>query len=151
MKQAIRLVGIGHDSAGDDAVGIRVLREVAKKSWSTSLKLHMTSDPLRLLEWMEGCGRMILVDALSVEGRPGTVRRIFPEELVLGRVHGLSSHGIDVTQALQLGANLHGSKAGSGVEIIAITINTPCARSFELSPEVAAAIPSMVELIKTLV
>jgi hydrogenase maturation protease len=151
MEETIRLVGIGQPAAGDDGVGIAVVRAVGEHSWSKKLEIHETSDPLRLFEWMHQRCRIILVDAVIGKGQRGAVAWLSLEDLAGGSVYPVSSHGINVAQVLELGRVLAPRPAKPRISIIAVTIHVPSGQSYGLSSEVAAAVPKAVDLIRNFV
>jgi hydrogenase maturation protease len=151
MSERIRLVGIGQPAAGDDGVGIAVVREVAKQPWSYRLAIHETNDPLRLIDWLDTGCRMILVDAVVGNGRCGTIARLGPDDLAGGSAHPVSSHGLNVAQVIELSNVITKSMHRPKIDIIAVTIQEPFGASTGLSSHVAAAVPKAVALVQELV
>lgn len=152
MKSSgIHVIGIGQPAAGDDSIGIAIVREIAGQPWSENLQIHEVTDPLRLIDMMDPECRMILVDAVVGNGKYGTVTRLDPEDLEGGSVQPVSSHGSNVAQAITLARTLALTPAMPEISIVAVTIHPPSYYSYQLSPDVVAAVPDAVALVQKLV
>jgi len=103
------VLGVGTEHRGDDAVGLRVaerLRSSGPPSGTTVLTL--STDGTRLIDAWDGAGLVVVVDALSSGGRPGTVERIEVGAAPLPSSTRLSStHGLSLAEAVALGQSLH--------------------------------------------
>ena len=139
------VVGIGNRWASDDGVGPEVVRrlqdEVPPDRPVTFATLPQAD--LALLELMDRCDRLILVDAVVSGAPPGTVHRErWRPGLLEGRgVERASSHGLGLREVLALAASLGRLPAQVGLWGVEIVSTAP---GEGLSPAVAAALPAIV-------
>lgn len=131
---AAAVLGLGQDMGGDDAVGLHVVRALRRRG----LAAREVADASALLALLEEGRRVVLVDAVVGGGAPGTVLRLDSGSLRTD-VTPLSSHGVGVAEALELGRTLYGDEAVARVTIVAIVIDPAKTRGEGLSAEVAAA------------
>jgi hydrogenase maturation protease len=102
---SLRIVGIGSD-AGDDRLGWLALAALRDVPMPADTELHCIAAPAtELLPLLMGARRVILVDAVASDARPGSLVRCHPRDLE--RATGeVSSHGLSVDTALDLAAAL---------------------------------------------
>ena len=113
----VRVIGVGNPEAGDDAVGLVVVR--AARAELEALPASMSSRPGRGCMWWtcSTCAQaVVVVDAVRAPhgGRPpGTIVRAEagPGGLPAEIGSSLSSHGFGVAEALGLAAALDGAPA----------------------------------------
>lgn len=146
MKTCV--VGLGQRVAGDDGVGLRVLEALREARLPPGVKLHEARDATELVELVGEVDELILVDAV-IDVTPGAVLRLDVEQLDARAASAVSSHGMSVGGALELGRTLAGKVAD--VSVVAIGIEAPSAYSTELSAEVSAAIPQATSAVLKLV
>lgn len=139
VRGPVRVVGVGGRAAGDDAVGLAVLDELARRSLGAGVELHAVADPSDLVPLLEGASRVVIVDAALDPGGAGRVRVLGEASLAGADARPVSSHGVSVAQALALARTLDPGP-GPRVELVAIGVETRT-RAIELSPEVARAVP----------
>lgn len=149
MPSRVLFVGVGSPH-GDDRIGWLVADEL--RQWAASETpagnspaIRKASSPADLLDWLEDVDRLVVCDACSANGSPGTSTRwVWPEPSVR-RAHAAGTHQLSLVDALDLATSLHrlpeevilwGVQAGS-VE-----------PQDELSHSVAAALPALVERIR---
>jgi hydrogenase maturation protease len=130
----IRVVGLGQPAAGDDAVGIEVVRAVGAAAGVQILEL---SDAAALVELLDG-QPMLVVDAIVGAGPPGTVVEPSVDELV--GVCAVSTHGIGLVEAVGLARALQGEGCAAGLAVVGVSIEAPRSLGYGLSEPVAAAI-----------
>lgn len=144
----VRVVALGQSSAGDDGVGLRVLERLSADP-PAGVELHGVADTAQLVDLILGADHLVIVDAATGAGPAGSVH-VF-DGASLGEIpqRSLSSHGMSVSQALELGRALGGGSA-SEVHVVAIAIEPPSGFSSELCPAVAAAVPVALERVRRL-
>ena len=134
---ADRVLGVGSPH-GDDAAGWRVV-EMLRRRPGLSAQLAIVEPP-QLLDHLQGCRRLILVDACRADRTPGTLIRLqWPDELLRSQ-RRQSSHGLDVGDALALAETLGWLPPQVvfwGVEV------SRCQPGEDLSPEVRLALPEL--------
>jgi len=135
---SLLIVALGQPAAGDDGVGGRVLgalREASHPSW---VSLATVSDASALIPLLENARRVVIVDAL-VGVEPGSVALLAPEELARLAPSALSSHGLSVTQVLELSRALAAGNAPE-IRILGIGIRPPDRYTNQLSVELRRAV-----------
>jgi hydrogenase maturation protease len=145
MKK-ILIYGIGNPYRCDDAVGIRVAEQLAKKIKHSNIDVKSGSiDGVAILDEITGYDRVIFIDSVKTEkGIPGTIYKIDPNSFTSS--HSFSSHGIDFVTALQFGKKLD-LKIPERTDIYAVEIKDNTSFSEECTPKVAASIPELVQAI----
>lgn len=144
-----RVIGLGQAAAGDDGVGAAVVAELGRRELPAGTELCRLSDPSALVAWLETDGLVILVDAV-LEAPAGRVLELTPDDLAACAPGRVSSHGIGVSQAIELAGVLHDVAGSPTIRIVAVTIDRPTHYRHGLSAEVAAAVPVAVERVRVL-
>ena len=139
------IVGMGHPAAGDDAVGLWVARALAAQGYAARESLDATL----LLSLLEHGERVILVDAVVADVPEGSVMHVRPEALARAAWSPVSSHGLSVAQAIELGRRLY-PEACEQLEIVAIAIARPQVQTTTLSAPVRAAVDDACALVRRL-
>jgi hydrogenase maturation protease len=146
-QPALKIIGVGNEWRGDDAVGLLVVRHL-KETPRTQVEIAETRGTVAAVQdaWKDAAG-VIVVDAVVSGGPPGAIYRFdahgagMPVELS----RSVSSHGWGVAEAVALGRlfqELPPFLIIYGIE----------GKNFSpgqgVSPEVAAAIPEAARRIK---
>jgi hydrogenase maturation protease len=107
-KKPFVVLGLGNVLLGDEGVGVRVteaLMEQALPSWVEVISGGVAGH--RLLDWLEGVRKAVIVDATLMCKPPGTVVRFRPEEVTSRRAPTrLSLHEGDLLGTLKLAESL---------------------------------------------
>ena len=139
----LAVLGLGNTLLGDDAVGPRVVTELAAEhDFPAHVQvLDLGTPGLDLTPYLLDVDAVLFVDAVRLGARPGTVRLLPREDILDARLSPrVSPHDPGVQQALQiveLQRDLHLDAAVLGVEPHDLTLGAP------LSPPVAAAVPAL--------
>jgi len=145
MKPVL-VLGLGNPLQQDDGVGIRVVAELERRELPPHVEVMDGGTPgVGLINLMEGRARVVIVDAAEMGRRPGEVVRFRAEDVKLtGSSARFSLHRSGVADALALADALKLSLP----EIVVYGVQ-PARVGWgeELSAEVAAAIPGLVETI----
>lgn len=147
MVGSTLIVGIGSPH-GDDQLGWRLADQLAdalsRESLPREIEVRLARSPSKLSDWLAGVTRLIVCDACHGLGQPGDWRRFeWPtDDLALLKTTG--SHDLSLPDVLRLADQL--GRLPPDVVIWAIEAKeaTP---GQPLSPEVATAIPRVVEQI----
>jgi hydrogenase maturation protease len=153
---SVLVLGLGNPILGDDGVGWKVAMEVAAQiSASTQLAdVEFASvGGLGLMERMLGYDQVILIDSIDTGSSPEGAVYVFKLEDLpnpsLG--HTASAHDSSLVTALQAARQLNADVPGR-VDIVAVETHPSLDFSEELSPAIAAAVPSatrkVLELLK---
>jgi hydrogenase maturation protease len=146
-----RIIGLGQQAAGDDAVGLAVLdwlrtRRAASDRLLEEVELMVAAEASALVPLLETPAEVVVVDAM-LDLPPGEVREFAPEDLARGGPQPLSSHGVGVGQAIALARLLAPETVSPSIRIVAVTVMRPERYEHGLSPVVAAAVPRAAERI----
>lgn len=140
MSTLARVIGLGHELAGDDGVGPAVLRALAASGLPAGVELYLAAEPTALIPLLDTRRPVVLVDAL-VGARPGAVLALTPEEVELQALTPLSTHGVGVMQAIALARTLDPAAVTPHLRLVGVGIDPPAGPAGGLSPPVAAAVP----------
>jgi len=132
----LRVVCVGNDMRGDDAVGLVVARHLRELVPEADVIEH-SGEPADLLEALgDGAEAVVLVDAVSSGAPPGEIHRIDASEVALPFAASASTHGLGLAETIELGRALGclpPQLLVYGIEGRAFELGAP------LSPEVARA------------
>jgi hydrogenase maturation protease len=141
LPPPVRVVGIG-SPAGDDALGWEaVARLEGLLRPARGVELYRADSGQRLLDLLDGCGSLLLIDAVRGGGPAGALFRCVWPDARLARLRPGSTHDLGVVAALELAATLGLLPAPVVVFGMEAAEVGPAAG---LSPPVAAALPALV-------
>ncbi|MFZ5447419.1 MAG: hydrogenase maturation protease [Thermodesulfobacteriota bacterium] len=139
-RNPIKVIGMGNVWRGDDAAGLLVARRIKQENPPQAAILEIQGTVGEVREAWKGAAGVIVVDAVSSGGLPGTIYRF--DAHAPGTAFPLSrsssSHGWGLAEALALGQvfqDLPPFLIIYGIEGKNFQLGQ------DLSPEVAAAIP----------
>jgi len=145
------LIGVGNVLLSDEGVGIHIVRQLKKRDFSKLVEIHeIGTSSFELLNVIEGNSLVIIVDAVRMDDKPGTVKNI---DLVIEDDISLlpqftSLHQIDLISTLKMAKgviDLPKKIVLIGIEPSSLEVG------IELSKIVEAAIPKAIsEIMKTL-
>jgi hydrogenase maturation protease len=135
---AIHVLAIGSPH-GDDQVSWHVVDRLGRNPLP-GLHTAALNDPVGVLDYLEGCERLVLVDACRSGAEPGTVIRLVWPDARLQERESASTHGFGVVKVLELAAVL--GDLPSHVVLIGVEALT-CAPGAEISPPVRRALPRL--------
>lgn len=134
-----RLVGLGQPAAGDDGVGIVVLRAMIAAGLPSGVTTTEIRDAAPLVDLLCGEAPVLLLDAV-LGPAPGAVV-VLDEAALAGEVTALSTHALSVPAAVGLARALGGT---ARLVIVGLGIEAPTGPRFALSPVLEASIPAAV-------
>ncbi|MBI5668594.1 MAG: hydrogenase maturation protease [Chloroflexi bacterium] len=139
------IIGIGNDWRGDDAAGLLAARALRKLNLPNVTITEHGGDGASLMQTWAGAAVVILIDAVSAGGNPGTIYRIDANhETTAPDSFSTSSHLLGVGEAVELAralGQLPPRLVIFGIEGRDFAVNAA------LSPAVAANLPVLVERI----
>jgi hydrogenase maturation protease len=140
-----RVLCLGNDLMGDDAVGPAVARRVRRLHLPSVEVVESAESGLRLVDYLEA-PRLIVVDAVSSgSAPPGTVFILEPQ--LLPSAEGLSPHGTGLREALELGRAL-GMSMPEDVTLMAVETADCQTVGGPMHPAVTQAVSHIVDLIR---
>jgi len=137
------VLALGNDLLGDDAVGLIAARQL-KESLPPGVEMEETATGgLDLLDFLEGCDKALLLDAV-ITGRhpPGTVVELTREDF--GGKDLPSPHYAGLPDVLALAEHLR-VPFPDDLRILAMEVERPCELRTDLSPAVRRALPGYVD------
>ncbi len=141
----ILVLGIGNILLRDEGVGVRVTEQMQKMHLPDDVELvDGGTAGADLLDVLAERQKVIVIDAVQADCEPGTVLRFTADELVQPDGVGMSLHELGLGEALKMTRQL--GCAPEDVVVFGIKPkDTGC--GLELSEEVEASVPKVVELI----
>jgi hydrogenase maturation protease len=141
----IYVSGIGNPWASDDGIGPELVRRLQTKNHRPAGVTFVTlTQPMDLLDLIEECDVLMVVDAVVSGAPPGTVhcQVWLPGLLSAKGVERASSHGLGVHEVLNLAAQLGRLPAQVILWGVEVASTEP---GQGLSPDATAAVPTLVE------
>ncbi|HSG15201.1 MAG TPA: hydrogenase maturation protease [Anaerolineae bacterium] len=139
------VIGVGNAFRGDDGLGLIVAQRLRELALPGVTVLEQSGEGAALVESWEDAGRVIVVDAVSSGGEPGTIHRFEAAGQPLPALFsGGSSHAFGLAEAVELARQLDRlptSLVIYGVEGKSFDLGTG------LSPEVEAVVEVLTEKI----
>ena len=137
------ILGLGNLLLADEGVGVHAARMIAETDHAKDVVvLDIGTAILDALPALETARQVIITDALKADGPPGSVYRI-PYDDCLRPSTIASLHGFDLSRVLAM--------AGNECRPEITVIGVEPARidwSMDLSPEVAAALPTVLSAVE---
>jgi len=140
------VLGVGNILLRDEGIGVRVVEAMAREGAPDGVELFDGATAgLDLLDALAGRRKVIVIDALDADCEPGTVLRLEPEELAPHPAQSVSVHDIGLMETLVVARQL--GIAPESVVILGVRpAEVDC--GLELSPQIAALVPRIVELVR---
>ena len=143
---SVLVVCIGNRLVGDDGVGPAVFDVLADARLPENVSLMLLETRgIGLLDELDGQSLLAVVDAVRFGTPPGTLHVLNREELSAAVRMPVTSHDIALTEALAVGERLFPERMPSDVLFIGVEGKEFSLLGAPLSPEVAAAVPRVVE------
>ncbi len=146
MKR-IMVVGVGNYILQDEGVGVHAVNRLMEMGLPPEIQLvDGGTHSYDLVDFFCQADHLIIVDAMSTGGEPGTIYRARLEDLGLRRQDdAISLHEIHFIDAIEMVHAL-----GHYPEVMVFGVEPRAIDwGLELTPEVAACLPRLVELVKT--
>lgn len=104
-----RVVGCGNAQAGDDSVGLEIVRWLRERGDCQCELFERPQAGLELMDVLRDAEKVLFIDAVSSGAPPGTVHLVpLPSAGIMPRALGaISSHGWGLVETLRLMAALH--------------------------------------------
>ncbi len=141
------IVGMGNPILCDDAVGIRLARDLHEKLGprdGVDVIEECCVGGLNLLDLVTGYDRLVVLDSIKTTGgRPGTWYR-FDGRSLRETMNLANVHDANFATALELGRRMgHRVPAEAENHVFAVEISDNLSFSEELTPELQAAYPGL--------
>lgn len=141
------MLGVGNLLLKDEGVGVHVARRLLDMDLPPRVEvLEGGTAGLDLLDAIEGREKVIVVDAVQTGQPPGTLYRFSRDDIEERPKQRMSLHDIDMTDLLKLSDLLGGEKPAE-VVVIGVEARDIETASMELSPEIEAQVPTLIDLV----
>lgn len=144
-RRPILILGIGNILLRDEGVGVRVIEQMQKMRLPDDVELvDGGTAGADLLDVLAERRKVIVIDAVQADCEPTTVLRFTADDLVRPDGVGMSLHELGLGEALTMARQL-----GCAPEDVVVFGIKPkdISCGLELSKEIAASIPKVVELV----
>lgn len=144
-KPRILIAGLGNVLLQDDGVGVHAARILAQDPLPGVQAVEIGTwvlDALHLFEWAD---HILAIDAMQAGGTPGTIYRFSPKDVATGGIQ-TSLHELSLISALRflpIPPDPHITILGVEPAVIDYGL--------ELSPDVARAIPDLLQAVRDIV
>lgn len=150
MSKRTVIIGVGNLLLGDEGIGIHVVEELSKRNLPANVEvIDGGTGGVALLSLMEGANKVIIVDAVLGGNSPGKIYVLDAERLMKGVVKFISLHEMDLLSTLMIGREL--SKLPPELILVGVEPKNYQEYNMDLSPEVEAVIPKVIDVILGLI
>ncbi|KPA11079.1 Peptidase A31, hydrogen uptake protein [Candidatus Magnetomorum sp. HK-1] len=145
----IQIIGLGSPILKDDGVGIHIVNELMKEDCPLSVKLTIGgTGGATLLDMIEPCESLIIVDAIQTGSHPGTIHELSLDDIESTKpLHCGFVHGMDFFSSLHLQKEMLKNKPQQ-IIIFAVEVLDIHSFSETCSQQVQDAIPEVIKKIK---
>lgn len=149
----VQILGIGNSILTDDSAGLRVIEKLRQDPFFDACILtDGGTGGLGIIDLLEACDRLIVVDAFLTGAPPGTIHTLTLDDLDDNRsIHLCSAHGFDFKTVFELFKRTEPEKAPDSVIIFGIEAKNVTQFSESCTDEVAAAVDQAVQMIRSVV
>jgi hydrogenase maturation protease len=144
-ESSIRVLGLGNDILGDDALGILVARQAEARFGGQVEVVSSSQAGFHVMDQLLGVSRLVVVDCIQTgAAKPGTVYVL--DEHAVRPAPGVSSHSLGIFEVLAVARSL-GLPAPAQCVILAVEAADCTTVGGSMHPDVEAAIPAVMEWI----
>jgi hydrogenase maturation protease len=146
MKKKILIAGIGNLLLTDEGIGVHIVQELSRLKLPENVELaDIGTASFDLLTFMQGKDKVIIIDALASDDKPGTLYHLSPEDLISGERKLLTSlHQFGILQVLNL---IKQKDQKTEVVIFGIVPKDYQTYGTSLTPELEKALPEIIQKI----
>jgi hydrogenase maturation protease len=143
--RSIRLLGLGNEILGDDALGIRVAREAQARFGNEVEVISSAQSGFYVMDELLGVRRLLVVDSIQTGvAKPGTFYLL--DEHAIRPAPAVASHSFGVFEVLAVARRL-GLPIPAECVILAVEAADCTTVGGSMDPDVEAAIPVVVDWI----
>lgn len=144
-EKDVLILGIGNILMQDDGIGIHVLNELKKMNLPDQVELmDGGTGGFHLIPIIEGKKKLIILDAILSEDKPGSVYRLKFEDIDYKNTPNISLHEAGIIEALKL-SSVHEKMP----ETVIIGVRPKEYKTFglDVTPEIRKIFPKVIELV----
>ncbi|MBN2462804.1 MAG: hydrogenase maturation protease [Dehalococcoidia bacterium] len=145
LDSSVLVLGVGNILLSDEGVGIHVIEAMKTMPLPENVELlDGGTASLELIDIISNRKKVIIIDAVKGCGEPGTLYRFGPKDIEVKRPMLSSLHQIGLLEALAVDKFF----GGSPQDIIIYGVEPKeLGWGLDLSPEIKASVPCIIELI----
>ena len=143
-RKKVIILGVGNLILKDEGVGVHAVKELENTKLPPGVvAIDGGTATMDLLSVIHESERIIVIDALSSGGEPGTIYRCFPEDLMDADEKPLSLHQVDLLDVMLMARQL-----GGNAQVVIIGVEPEeISYGMELTPKVEAALPKVIQAV----
>jgi hydrogenase maturation protease len=147
LDNKILVLGIGNVLMGDEGIGVHVMKELERESFPENVVLiDGGTGGFHLLEYLQEYPKIIMIDA-TMDGKDAGTISVLEPNFASDFPKSLSAHDIGLRDLIEATAVLGNLPK---MYLITVTIDDIQSMEIALTEKVNAAIPAVIERIKTL-
>lgn len=149
--RSVQILGIGSPILCDDAAGVHVVERLRAEGLPENVSATVGgAGGIGLMDLIEECEALLVVDASLIGAEPGTIHELRPEDLErTPPLHLGATHGFDLADVLEL-LRVQGRNPPRHIRIIGIEARDVQSFSETCTPAVRDAIPRAAALIRSM-
>ena len=106
MKETL-ILGVGNVLLADDGVGVHIVRKLQHMDLPEYVEvIDGGTQGFELINYFQGKKKIIILDALKTDAKPGSVYRFTPEDIILKRHESFSAHQSGLNELLYFAREL---------------------------------------------
>ena len=149
MDKKCVVVGIGNPSLQDDRAGLVIVETLEQEGLPCRTEVVYTAG-FEVMDKIRGYEQAIIVDACMLGNLPGTILEVTVDDIFSPRT-SVNSHALTLGATLKTGLLCYPDEMPADIRIILIEVKAINAFTQQMSPEVEAAVVTVVDRIRTLV
>jgi hydrogenase maturation protease len=140
----ILVVGMGNLIYRDEGIGVHIIREMEKMKLPSHIELlDIGTSTMDLISYMKEVKKLIVIDAMRAGGKPGTIYKCKPEDLLPKDEGPISLHEIGLLETLNMT-----KKLGMEIQTVIVGIEPEIMEwGTELTEAVKNKIPMIIEAV----
>ncbi|WXG41420.1 MAG: hydrogenase maturation protease [Candidatus Freyarchaeum deiterrae] len=144
------IIGVGNLLLGDEGLGVHIVEELNEINLPPNVEFFDGgTGGVSILNLMEGADKVIIVDAVLGGGEPGQIYVVDIDRLLKGVVKFFSLHEMDLLSALRIGKET--GKLPPELVLVGVEPKNYKEYDMDLSPEIKAVIPKVINVILGLI
>lgn len=144
MSGKTLIVGMGNLLYRDEGIGVHIIQEMRKMKLPSHIELlDIGTSTMDLISYLKEVKKLIVIDAMRAGGKPGTIYKCKPGDLLPKGEGPISLHEIGLLETLNMT-----KKLGMEIETVIVGVEPEIMDwGMELTEEVKNKIPLIIEAV----
>ena len=144
MTNKILIIGMGNLIYRDEGIGVHIIQEMEKMELPSHIELlDIGTSTMDLISYLKEVKKLIVIDAMRAGGKPGTIYKCKPEDLLPKDEGPISLHEIGLLETLNMT-----KKLGMEIQTVIVGIEPEIMEwGTELTEAVKNKIPMIIEAV----